>query len=57
MQTTLELPCRVIGRLKLSNVDILESLTNSLIFSKNIKNKKLLYVISRKNDINSPKDV
>ena len=33
MQTTLELPCRVIGRLKLSNVDILESLTNSLIFS------------------------
>ena len=57
MQTTLEWPCRVIGRLKMSNFDILISLRNSLIFSENIKNKKLFYVIFRKNDINSPIDV
>ena len=54
MQTTLEWPCRVIGRL---DFVISESLTNSLIFSENIKNKKLFYVIFRKNDINSPTDV
>ena len=57
MQITLEWLCRVIGRLKLSNFDILESLTNSLIFSENIKNKKLFYVSFQKIDINSPIDV
>ena len=57
MQITLEWPYRVIGRLKLSDFDILEGLTNLLIFSENIKNKKLFYVIFRKNDINSLIDV
>ena len=57
MQITLEWLCRVIGRLKLSNFDILESLTNSLIFSENIKNKKLFYVSFQKIDINFPTDV
>ena len=54
MQTTLEWPCRVIGRL---DFDISESLANLMIFSQNIKNKMLFFVTFRKNYINSPIDV
>ena len=57
MQIILEWLYRVIGRLKLSTFNILERLPNSLIFSENIKNKKLFYVSFQKIDINSPIDV
>ena len=47
MQTTLEWPCGVIGRLKLSKIDFLQNPQNELKNSELIKSKSRNLIISR----------